>query len=145
MIETLAIKNTNDTPEVLLSADTNEFRIEGYSMPEDSLMFYNPIIAWFHEYLAGPVSDMEVRFRMIYFNTASAKQIARVLTVLDGSPARGHITIVWQYETDDTEMLRSGKRFQQQLGLNFVFQEVEPSLDPDLYQEEPVYRVVKNL
>jgi len=144
MTELFQIHSTNDTPEVLLDAENNVFSIEGYSMPEDSLSYYNPIIAWLHDYTSQPISDMVLKFRMIYFNTASAKQIARVLTVLDNCQYRDKITIVWQYEADDNEMLRSGKRFEQQLRLKFVFEEVEPLPDPDMYQEQVVYRVIKN-
>lgn len=141
---TLSITKTNDTPEVILDAENKDFRIEGYSMPEDSLTFYTPIISWLNEYLSQCEDGMVMQFRMIYFNTASAKQIARVLTALANSAVKEKISVIWKYETDDNEMLRSGKRFAQQLGLNFQFVEVEPLPDPDMETEQPVYRVVKN-
>lgn len=143
-METLSIHKTNDTPEVLLDAENKIFKIEGYSMPEDALSFYNPIVSWITEYTSQQAGPMDVKFRMVYFNTASAKQIARVLTIMGNSANASNITITWEYETDDNEMLRSGKRFAQQLGLKFQFVEVEPAPDPDLEPEEVHVRVVKN-
>ncbi len=143
-METLSIHKTDDTPEVILDAENKIFQIEGYSMPEDSLTFYSPIIAWLSEYSSQPIEEMNLQFRMVYFNTASAKQIARVLTILGNSQSAGNITVTWKYETDDNEMLRSGKRFAQQLGLKFQFVEVEPAPDPDIEPEGVYIRVVKN-
>ncbi|MCQ2253349.1 MAG: DUF1987 domain-containing protein [Bacteroidales bacterium] len=137
----LNVHKTEDTPEVVLNAETKDFRIQGDSMPEDSMAFYTPIIDWLTEYTSQPFGKMSMVFRMTYFNTASAKQLARILAALNNSPTPENITVIWRYDNDDNEMLHAGERYSQQLKMKFEFEECEPLPEEDL-EEEGLYHVV---
>ena len=54
MVESLFIKETNRTPEVIFDLDKMDFRISGKAIPEDSIDFFSPIFDWMEEYLKDP-------------------------------------------------------------------------------------------
>ncbi len=54
MIKTLKLSKFEDTPEVLLDKEHNNFVISGRSLPENSYEFYRPIIFWIDEYILEP-------------------------------------------------------------------------------------------
>lgn len=112
MLRDIHIEKSEDTPEVILNPSLQIFSFTGCSMPEDSLAFYNPIINWFERYVQEPFEHLYVDIRLLYFNTASAKQLARMLAVLDDCEQREKITIRWFYDVHDIETIDTGKRYE---------------------------------
>lgn len=124
-METLHIEATEETPEVLLDAENNKFCISGRSLPEDSVAFYEPIFDWLRKFSEEAEQDIDFEFFMEYFNTSSAKQIAKVFLLLEKLSEKAFVQIIWKYKKSDPDMMASGMRFSKLLSLEFELREVD--------------------
>lgn len=111
-MEAKRIVGTDESPEVILDKNTNEFSFTGKSLPEDVKEFYDPIHNWISEYAKDPNDTTLVEFRMDYFNSASSKQI---LDILEGfakiKEVGKEINIKWYYLDDDEDMEDAGESY----------------------------------
>lgn len=124
-MESLIIENTGDTPKVVLDPVNKVFELSYRSLPENANGFYEPVFAWFDEYFENPDERMEFKFNLEYFNTASAKQIAKILLLLEKLSEKINVKIIWNYKKDDTDMLSSGKRYSKLLKVDFDLVEID--------------------
>jgi len=123
-MDILKIEKTSDTPNVTLDSNNNLFEFSYRSLPENAIDFYNPILDWIEEYSKNPNNETIVDFKLEYFNTASAKQIAKVLLKLLEISKNAKVKINWYYDKDDTDMLASGQRYSKLINLEFEFIEI---------------------
>jgi hypothetical protein len=119
-MDTIKILGTEDSPSVILDKKTNIFEFGGRSMPEDSGLFYEPILEWMDDYSQNPNPTTVFSFKLIYFNTASSKLILDVLTKLEeihesGSP----VLVKWYYPEDDEDMQEAGEEYSDILDIPF--------------------------
>jgi len=126
-MENLFIEAGKYTPEVILSPDTETFSISGKSFAVNPMPFYEPIIEWFECFLNTEkiVKEIVVKFEFDYINTASSKQIAMLLTIMENSTANDKIKIEWHYDPQDSDILETGHRFSEPVKLNFEFVTIE--------------------
>lgn len=124
-MEALRIEETEDTPKVVLDPENNVFSISGRSLPEDSVAFYTPIFEWLQQYTEVAENDMDFEFFMEYFNTSSAKQIAKVFLLLEKLNDKIFVQVIWKCRKDDVDMASSGMRFSKLLNLEFEVREEE--------------------
>lgn len=124
-MERLYIEATEETPEVILDAEQNKFSISGRSLPEDSIAFYRPIFDWIEQFTPEASQDVDFEFFMEYFNTSSAKQIAKILVLLEKLNDNVFVQVIWKYHAEDTDMMESGMRFSKLLSIEFELREVE--------------------
>ena len=124
-MEALRIEATEETPEVILDADNNIFSISGRSLPEDSISFYEPIFAWLQQFGEEVENDVAFEFFMEYYNTSSAKQLAKVFLLLEKMSDKAYVQIIWKYRKSDPDMMSSGMRFSKLLSLDFEIKEVD--------------------
>lgn len=141
MVETLNIKGTEDSPEVIMDYGRGFIRISGTSWLEDAYSFYEPLYQWVSDYFKAPQKVTKIEFYFTYFNTSSAKQIAKLVTLLSGLKAKSDVRVKWFYEKDDNEMFKSGKKYSELLNLDFEFIETEVIDESD--EEEGVYKIIK--
>lgn len=119
-METLDIKATNDTPRVILDPGGNIFEISGRSLPEDVVIFYQPILDWLEEYQSQPNKSTEFVFKYIYFNTATSKLIQDILIILENLYESGKpVKVLWYYERDDEDMYDLGLEFKENVSIPF--------------------------
>jgi hypothetical protein len=111
MPEALSITATHDTPEIILNPETGIFKISKRSYPEDAAGFYKPVIDWLSEFRQNPPQEITFVFNLEYYNTASAKQIFKVLQVLQETGKQSKVKILWQFFEDDSDMEIAGERF----------------------------------
>jgi len=78
-MDALIIEKTTDTPRIVLDPLKNLYEITDRSLPEDANGFYAPVFQWLTSFLDKPENKIQFSFCLEYFNTASAKQIAKVL------------------------------------------------------------------
>ena len=123
-MENLIIDKTNDTPSVRLDSTFGKIEISDRSLPENAIEFYKPILNWVEEYSKSPSEKTIVDFNLEYFNTSSAKQIAKVLLLLSKLSVNNIVNIRWHYSSDDSDMKSTGERFSKLLKLEFEFIEV---------------------
>ena len=118
----LVIEAEDDiTPAVTLDGGKNIFEITGWSHPEDAIAFYTPVLNWIGQYGNTPNPQTDLHFKFQYYNTASAKQIFRLISALEEVAKKGKVKIYWHYEEEDTDMLSAGERFSKMSTVPFSF------------------------
>ncbi len=122
-METFYIEAGKYTPEVLFRPESNVFYIIGNSYPENPLPFYQRVFEWFNSYFVSleMMNEITIHIELEYFNTATAKQIAKLFRIIENNPAGDRVTIKWCYNSTDTDMLETGERFKRLSKLKFEF------------------------
>ena len=123
-MDALIIERTEETPEVILNPEENIYKISYRSLPENSNGFYSPVFEWLEEFKKNPSDDIQFVFELEYFNTSSAKQIAKILLMLEKISEQSDLEVVWCYKKEDVDMMSSGLRYSKLLDVEFRLQEV---------------------
>lgn len=111
-METIKINGTDDTPGIVLDANSEVFEISGRSLPEDVTAFYDPVLNWLDEYAEKPNPKTEFVFKLTYFNTASSKVLLDILMKLEDINNDGHEVIIkWYSPEDDEDMQEAGEEY----------------------------------
>ena len=119
-MDKLIIKKTEETPAIILNPTKEKFQIVATSWPENAAKFYQPVFNWLEKYFNNQPLDKTIfEFRLIYFNTSSAKQIAKLLSFFKEKSKTHNIHIQWYYEKDDIDMLNESKRYSSLLNMKF--------------------------
>lgn len=128
-MEALQYQSTEDTPLIVLNSENNDFKIAERSLPENAFEFYKPVYEWLEKYVMNPNKYTELHIQLDYFNTASAKQIGKILNLLE--QIKSSLIVKWHYYSDDMDMLESGKRYARLTGITFdlIEEELEDSED----------------
>lgn len=119
MPEIFIIEAKEDTPRVEFNINERKFEISARSLPENAIGFYEPVLEWLIDYARSPLDLTVFDFRLEYFNTSSAKQIAKILLLLENMAKINKVVINWYYKKEDTDMLSSGTRFSKLIDLDF--------------------------
>ena len=109
----LLIQRENDTPEIVLDSERGIFTITGRSIPENAVSFYKPVLDWLQDYSKKPLEHTDIHFRYDYFNTASAKQIAKIMLATERLSKQNKVTVKWHYASGDTDMRTDGMRYKE--------------------------------
>ena len=64
-----------------------------------------------NNYKNEPNELTQFTFKLDYFNTASAKQITKILLLLEELAKKNIVNVKWYYQKDDLDMKSSGDRF----------------------------------
>ncbi|OFX48923.1 MAG: hypothetical protein A2046_08010 [Bacteroidetes bacterium GWA2_30_7] len=115
----LEISATNKTPEINFNHLTGKLLIEGWSTPEDSFKFYEPVIAWLVEYEKNPATVTEFNIKLSYYNTSSSKWILEVFYFLERINRLHPVNVSWFY--DDEDMLETGQDYSSMVSMPFKF------------------------
>ena len=122
-METFYIEDGRTTPEILLRPEADLYYITGNSFPANPLRFYEPVLEWFSSFFESKSSpnEMTIRLEFNYLNTASQKQIVRLLKLIARNSSDKKTTIEWYYPGDDPDMLEAGQRFEKITSLKFKY------------------------
>jgi len=122
-MEALHIEPSDDTPKIYFEPDVDLFVIAGKSLPENAIDFYQPVFEWSTLYLNSEQapSSFVLNFKLEYFNTASSKQIAKLLRIIETCKIKDKVLIKWYYDREDTDMLKAGTRYSNLIDLRFEF------------------------
>jgi hypothetical protein len=109
----LELKETTITPYVLLDGDKGIIRIEGRSIPENVIDFFQPILNWIDKYATEPNQSTVVDFKLEYFNTSSSKRIFDIMKKVEGIGSQDNKNVVlnWYYEEDDEDIYFAGNDY----------------------------------
>ncbi len=123
-MKVINIPATEDTPKVVLDHENKIFEISGRSLPEDVVVFYQPVMEWLDNFENTPIPNMELAIKLEYFNTASSKLILDILLKLeeiyqDGTPLK----VIWYFLSSDTDMKEAGEEYSEIVGLPFEITE----------------------
>ncbi len=122
-MEALHIEASEDTPKIYFEPDVEIYLLEGKSLPENAIDFYQPVFDWAQIFFNAKdvPSTIEINFKLDYFNTASSKQIAKLLRIIEISPSSENVLIKWYYDEEDTDMLKAGNRYNKLMNIQFEF------------------------
>ncbi len=115
----LHIEATQDTPKIEFNPLTGIFNITERSLPENAIEFYEPVLEWLKEYSEAPHNKTEVNFKLEYFNTASSKQIIKIILLLEKLAINNSVTIRWHYRKIDEDMESLGIRYARLIKVDF--------------------------
>lgn len=129
-MDPLHIDATKVSPEVTLNKEENIFRIAGRSLVEDPGKFYMPIYNWLEAYTKDPNDSTTLEFDLEYFNSSSARQVMKLIMVLEDISEKD-VTIKWLYEDGDDMSRERGEEIAAVCKLDFQIEEY-PSEDFEL-------------
>ncbi len=119
-MEVYRTKGTSDVPEIILDAEKCIFSFSGRSCPENVSDFYGKALSWVDEYSKHPNPKTAFDFKLIYYNTASAKMILSIMQRIEIMKEEGKDVIIrWHYPDDDEDMQESGEDYADILDVPF--------------------------
>lgn len=122
----LVIESTSTTPGITMDSERGYIEINGKSVPENSIEFYKPVFKWLDDYLKNPKESTVVAFKILYFNTTTAKQFQNLLITVKRIREYGkQVKVDWYYEDGDLDMREVGEDFQKLTGIEFSMKEVD--------------------
>jgi len=108
------LTETNKTPKITFKPKSGLLEISGKSIPENSALFFDPVIEWINEYVDKPANTTTMIIKLEYFNTSSSKYLVEIFRKLEILFKRGNkVLIKWFYEEEDEDMLESGEDFKE--------------------------------
>jgi hypothetical protein len=123
-MEIINITATEDTPKVTLDHVNRIFEISGRSLPEDVVVFYQPVMQWLEDFEKAPFDNMELSIKLEYFNTASSKLILDILLKLEEVNQNGTpLKVKWYFLSSDIDMKEAGEEYSEIVGLPFELTE----------------------
>lgn len=123
-MDDIKIEGTEDCPEIEMVKESGQITISGRSLPEDAFSFYEPVMSWLSGYVSAPAGSTHFNFKLEYFNTASAKQIFKIIGIANELSKTNKVTVKWFYDEGDRDMLSSGERFSKLTQLPFEYIEL---------------------
>ncbi len=132
-MEVLKLKGTNVSPEVKFDHVAMTFDISGYSRPENVRDFYLPILKWLEQFVVELSTNrpsiskpIAFNFRLIYFNSSSAKFIFDMITHINAIHAiKFPVMVNWYYDEDDEELKEAGEELSEMADFSFSYYEVK--------------------
>ena len=122
-MDVIILKETYDTPKVILDKDNGVFEISGRSYPEDTAEFYIPILDWIAKYVADANKSTKFVFKMDYFNSSSYKPFLDILVKLSKlNAAGGNAQIMWFYKEGDWNVKEAGEEFSEIVDIPFTYE-----------------------
>jgi hypothetical protein len=119
-LDTYTKPATKKTPKVIFDSEKGYFEISGIAMPEDTVLFFNPLIKALRENLEATEVPINFYFDIYYFNSLSSKKLYEIFNVIDEYAENGkEITITWNYEEDDECMEDAGILFKENTKVPF--------------------------
>ena len=111
-MENLEIQSTERTPRIFFDYDNHHFEISGEAYPENSYEFFRPVMDALQEYIASGASDkISFLFKLIYFNSSSARVLMKLFELLDEMAEKRNVEIEWHYHEEDDTMEEFGEEF----------------------------------
>jgi hypothetical protein len=126
-MEPLYKEKTKSTPEVNLDKSKEIFLIKGWSKPENTLEFYEPVMNWFTEYTNNPNPSTTLTIDMDYFNSSTSKVLLNIINILEVILKNGlEVKVTWHYGDEDT--LEAGEAYKSLTKVPFTFIEQTSSI-----------------
>ena len=117
----LVVEKTSRTPYIFFDSNKNILTVEGRSIPENSLQFYGVLFKWADTFYQESTEqkDLEVVFKLEYFNTSSSKCILDFLRKLEKLKQMDVVVkVFWFYDGRDEDMEEVGQDFKEILDLD---------------------------
>jgi hypothetical protein len=121
---TLKRESTDDLPNVMFDDYKGVFEISKRSLPENAIVFYEPLVDYISHYLKAPKEITTVVFHFDYLSTSSTKQIMKIILLFDWLARTKTVNLHWNYDIGDGDMLQTGNRLEKLTSLKFNYNEI---------------------
>ena len=122
-MRSLILEPTNKTPKIVLSTELNLYEIQGRSIAEDAVGYWQPILKWLDE--SNLNNKCIFKFNLSYFNTSSSKMILEFFRKLEKKYKAGYdIEIEWSCDFDDDDMIETGEDYRALVSLPFNIKKI---------------------
>ncbi|GAB4131247.1 MAG: DUF1987 domain-containing protein [Bacteroidia bacterium] len=108
------------TPEINFNPETGRLLVRGISIPENAERFFKPLFDWMTDFNKQFKGNVEFTLSLTYFNTPSVRHFLEIMLGLIRSHGE-RLTIIWEYEEDDDEILDRGKEMSDVLKFPFSY------------------------
>jgi hypothetical protein len=113
-------KGNDKTPTINFDLTTGVLELKGWSIPDNSIEFYVPLMEALDVYANAVQPKTKVTVEIEYFNTSSSKCLLNVFKKLEKINRGGsEVEINWHYEKDDEDMAQAGEDYQNIVNLPF--------------------------
>ncbi len=110
MLKPIKLRETEDLPLVILDAENEIFRVTGRVLPEDGNVFFEPILKWIASYVEKPNKSTEFFFQLDYYNSSTARMLAKMIAELEHILTTGNdVKVIWLYNEDDEVIEERGE------------------------------------
>ncbi len=118
-MEHLEIPQTSSTPQIVFTTETCTLVIAGESYPENSFLFYGPVLAWVKQYLKEN-ENLTLDITITYMNSSSTKCMLDLLDILEDAAGRGaRVGIVWRHDPENPRSLELAEEFCEEVTFAF--------------------------
>lgn len=114
-MEILSLQETTQTPKMFFDTTAGIIKIEGKSYSDDINETYEELFEYIDKYLRAPLANTTLEFKWLYYNTATAKVIAKIILKLKVVP---DFKVIWYYKSDFIMMKEKGDEFKSVFGIN---------------------------
>jgi hypothetical protein len=116
----LVIDETPKTPGVIFDPEKGSIYLKGRSIPENSVVFYQPVLEAMDEYIAKPHAETNLYVQLDYFSTSSSKCLLDLFKKLENIYKKGNkVTINWLYEDKDENIRDAGADYETMIDVPF--------------------------
>lgn len=127
-MEKLVVYATVKTPLIDFNAQTGVMLIQGRSIPQDSELFWEPILKWFYAYAVEPAPRTHFIFDLEYFNISSSKRILFLLyKMAEMHDLEFDISVEWRCQDGDIDMREVGNDYACMVNVPFNIVDTQPS------------------
>ena len=117
----LIIKEGKETPQIYMDGDNGHFSISGKSYPENVYDFYEPVFEYIEQYRHNMPPKTTLEFNWIYYNTATAKVIMKIIMQL--KEISHDFQINWYYKKDFDLIMEKGEEIKDILDVSMTVAE----------------------
>lgn len=120
-MNSLYIKQTEDTPLIDFNADKGKCEIIGNSIPENTHLFYEPILNWLDNYIENPQPSTEFNFQMKMISSSSSKLFFDIINKIDNLNENSNccVKVNWMYSIYDEEIREIGVDYKDAMNVPF--------------------------
>lgn len=117
-MKSIICEGTRSNPEISFDSGEKLFAVKGISTIVNAFEFYDLAVTWINLHPNELNCEVEFRFHLPYFNSASMKGILMLMErIKQGIEAGLPWTIAWNVEDDDEFLLDACESFQEMLGI----------------------------
>ena len=125
-MERLTIPRGSDTLGVTCDPDSGVVTLEGSSYPEDAFSFFEPVVSWITDYLAGRPGRLSLVCTIDYLSSSSSKSLFDMFDMIAGNAPDGcGLQVVWRYGADDPDAREVGEEFAEDVDIPFTFESAD--------------------
>ena len=119
-MDNFTIEATSNTHLAVFETNGN-LSLKGRSLILDVTAFYQPFLEWVRNL---DVTKVVFTIELEYFNSASSKKLLEILRTIDSNNLVKEFDVIWNFETDDEDILEKGQIFEEKLfKARFIYRE----------------------